>query len=141
MNKFRATKIALLAVCCAGILHLIFFSKQPSLVCSLEAREVLINQQFQVTLTAFVPPSAIATLHGPDLSSFTIVKTERSQNFGTIRRNGLAKVNFFYTVEPKEKGDFTIGSATVTVGGKTLRTKPMPLRVSLVRVPDSYRIG
>lgn len=93
-----------------------------------DARQVLANQYFEVTFTLknaegrnFSPPAFnnFAILSGPARGiSTTIVNGKVSK-----------EMSFTYTLQPRKKGTFTIGPASVQVGGQRLRTKSLRIEV------------
>jgi len=95
---------------------------------SANAEEVLEGYDFQVTFTldgakgtSFQPPSfeGFTVVGGPSTStSMSIVNGRTSQS-----------MSFTYALMPKSSGQKRIGSASIKVGGNTLRTKPLNIKV------------
>lgn len=93
-----------------------------------DARQVLANQYFEVTFTLrnaegsnFSPPAFndFAILSGPARGiSTTIVNGKVSK-----------EMSFTYTLQPKRRGKFTIGSAAIQAGGQQLKTSPLTIEV------------
>ena len=93
-----------------------------------DAKEVLVNAQFDVSFTLknangtnFVPPGFknFIVLAGPSSStSMQIINGQVSREMG-----------YSYTLQPKKTGQFTIGSASIKANGKTLKTKPLTIKV------------
>lgn len=92
------------------------------------ARQIVLNSYFDVTFTLrnaegedFIPPS---------FDNFTVLAGP-SRAFSTTIVNGAVskELSFSYTLRPKRKGKFTIGSAIAKVNGKTLRTQPLTIEV------------
>lgn len=106
----------------------LWITAQVSFEASTDARQVVLNSYFDVTFTLrnadgdnFTPPSFddFTVLAGPSRSlSTTIIN-------GAVSKELL----FSYTLRPKRKGKFTIGSARMTVNSKTLRTQPLTVEV------------
>ena len=99
-----------------------------SFVASSNAEEVLEGYDFQVTFklngakgNAFQPPSFqdFTVVGGPSTSSsVSIVNGRTSQS-----------MSYSYALMPKSSGTFTLGSASINVGGNTLRTQPLEIKV------------
>ena len=93
-----------------------------------DARQVVIGGSFSVEFTLFngegsnfTPPNfqGFDILSGPNESRrVSIVNGHRSQSYG-----------LGYILQPKKIGKYTIGTATVQVDGKTLRTMPFQIEV------------
>lgn len=66
----------------------------------------------------------------PSLADFEIVGGP-SKSVSTTIINGAVsrKFSISYTLKPLRKGDFTIGSASIRVDGKTYKTKPLTIQV------------
>lgn len=95
---------------------------------STNARQVILNSYFEVTFTLksakgsqFAPPSFkdFIVLAGPNMStSMSILNGKVSQEVG-----------YGFTLQPKKSGKFTIGSASISANGQTLRTAPISIEV------------
>lgn len=101
---------------------------QPTFTAFSDAKEVLLNNYFEVTFTLengegteFMPP---------DFGQFSVLSGP-SQSFQTTIINGRMsqRQSFMYRLQPRKPGQFTIGAARITVGGKTLRSQPLEVRV------------
>lgn len=107
----------------------VWITAQVSFEASTDARQVVLNSYFDVTFTLrnadgdnFTPPS---------FDDFTVLAGP-SRSLSTTIMNGAAvskELLFSYTLRPKRKGKFTIGSARMTVNGKTLRTQPLTVEI------------
>lgn len=114
-------------LCLVFILPLLA-SGQASFEAFTDARQVVLNSYFDVTFMLrnadgenFIPPSFedFSILAGPSRSlSTTIVNGKVSKEMGYV-----------YTIQPLRTGNFKIGSASIRVNGKTLRTKPLQVEV------------
>lgn len=93
-----------------------------------DARQVVMNSYFDVTFTLrnadgdnFTPPS---------FDNFTVLAGPSRALSTTIVNGAVSKeLSFSYTLRPRSKGKFTIGSASMTVNGKTMRTKALTVEV------------
>jgi hypothetical protein len=93
-----------------------------------DAKKVVIGNYFEVNFTLknadgknFTPPSfnGFDILSGPSSSVSTqIINGVMSRQMG-----------YSYTLMPQKVGKFTIGSATIKVNGKTLKTNPLKMEV------------
>ncbi len=106
----------------------LFVTAQVSFEATTDARQVVVNNYVDITFTLrnadgddFNPPSFenFSVLSGPARSlSTTIVNGKVSKEF-----------SYVYTLQPRRKGKFTIGSASIRVAGKLFRTKPIQIEV------------
>lgn len=101
---------------------------QVSFEASTNARQVPLNSYFDITFR-------LANADGDNFAapSFTgfIVLAGPSRAMSTTIINGAVskELSFSYTLQPKQKGKFTIGSASILVKGKTMRTQPLTIEV------------
>ncbi|HLP18299.1 MAG TPA: BatD family protein [Bacteroidota bacterium] len=66
----------------------------------------------------------------PDLSKFMILSgPNQSTSMQIINGNVSSSVTYSYVLQAREPGKFTIGSATIEAGGKTLTSSPIELTV------------
>ncbi len=103
-------------------------AQEISFEASTDAKELVENEYVEVTFTLknaqgsnFQPPNfkGFNVLSGPSRSNrMTIINGQRSQEMG-----------YAYTIQPKQRGTYSIGSASIKVGGKTLKTKPISIKV------------
>ncbi len=67
----------------------------------------------------------------PDLRDFTVVSGPNRMNSMTIvNGNASNSEAITYTLQAQREGNFTIGAATVSLKGKTLRTDPLSILVT-----------
>ncbi|MEM1319141.1 MAG: BatD family protein [Bacteroidota bacterium] len=107
---------------------LTFAQGTVSFEASADARQVVLSSYFEVTFTLknaktynFSPPSFkdFKILGGPNQStSVTSINGSWSQS-----------ISYSYTLQPKKIGKFTIGPATVTAAGKTLKSNPVSIEI------------
>jgi BatD DUF11 like domain len=104
------------------------WSQKPAFVAEADVKEAVVGMPFEVTFTLhdgetqrFIPPS------------FKDFKTSggASETRGMTIINGRAsgRQAWAFTLEPTRAGVFTIGPATVTVGGQLMQTKPLTIKV------------
>ena len=104
------------------------YAQEVSFEAYADAKEVVLNSYFELSFTLkngdgvnFKPPSFgdFRVVAGPGRSvSTTIVQ-------GVVSK----ELSYSYTLQPKRLGKFTIGSATIRVNGKELRTRPITIGV------------
>ncbi len=111
------------------ILLPLFASTQVSFEAYTNARQIALNSYFEVTFTLrnaegdnFTPPS---------FDNFTVLAGPSRAMSTTIINGAVSKeLSFSYTLRPKRMGKFNIGSASMKVNGKTLRTQPLTIEVA-----------
>ena len=83
---------------------------------------------YTVTVSGMMNPPPVQLSQMP--ASFTVHGPSTSKRFemGT-GRGAFSTAEFRYTIIPREVGKFTIGTAKMTTGGKTLVTKPIDIEV------------
>lgn len=101
---------------------------QVSFEAHTNARQIVLNSYFEITFTLrnadgdnFTPPSFdnFSVLAGPSRAMST-----------TIINGAVSKeISFSYTLRPKRSGKFSIGSASMKVNGKTLKTNSLAIEV------------
>ena len=93
-----------------------------------DARQVVLNGYFQVTFT--LKNADGTNFSPPDFKGFRILSGPSSSMRTTIVNGVMTReVSYSYTLQPTRTGRFTIGSASVRVRGKTLRTEPIEIEV------------
>src|SRR5512140_3033013 len=98
---------------------------------SVDKNPVGLNDQFTLTMSL----SSSGTAGGknlvlPDLSKFRIMSgPNQSSSMQFINGAVSSSVSYSYVLEPKEIGQFTIGSVSIEAGGKTYHTNPITIEV------------
>ncbi len=122
-QKMRVLPLLLL---CATTLA---WSQNPVFKTELEATEVATGTPFTVTFTLegaegkrFIPPPFDQLNSAGGVSE--------SRGFTIINGRTSVKQSWTYTLEARQPGDYTIGSALVTVNGKQISTNPVRFRVA-----------
>jgi hypothetical protein len=90
--------------------------------------KVALNDNFQVTFKLEGAQSKNIT--APSFDDFTVLgapMTSSSMQF--VNGQTTQSVSYSYFLRPKKQGKLTIGSATVTINGKELKTKPLTIEV------------
>lgn len=91
--------------------------------------KVAVNERFQLvfTLTNGGNPKEFKA---PSFNDFIIAGgPSQSSNFQSINGQVTQSVSYSYVLQPKNIGKFTIGSASVKSGDKTLTTQPISIEV------------
>ncbi len=96
-------------------------------------KNIEIRTQFRITFE--VNSNNPKNLKAPDFKGFKVIygPTQSSSTSTTIlngETNTEYKVSYTYILETTEEGDFTIQSASVTVDGKTITSKPVTIKVA-----------
>lgn len=95
---------------------------------SADAKQVVIGGYFEVSFT--LENANGANFKPPTFKNFTILSGP-SQAISTTSINGQwsRTLSYSYSLQPKKIGTFTIGSASILVDKKTLKTKPIKMTV------------
>jgi len=106
------------------------FAQQPVFSVSVSKNKVATNERFQYVVTlknstgakSFQPPSFqdFIVLGGPNQSS----------SFQNIQGVVTQSISYSYVLQPKKTGKYTIGSAYIKSGDKTLTTQPVTIEVT-----------
>lgn len=112
---------------------LLIFTLSTALGQSLTAKFESVDGYYRLTFTAsssdasqFVPPSlsgVFDVLSGPSESTFS------SYQFVNGKASHQSSKSFTYILSAKQSGRVTIGSATVRIGGRTLRSRPLTAQI------------
>jgi len=121
LRRFIFTISVILFAC-----HL--FGQNVDFTTSIDAEEVLEGNYFQISFTlknargsSFTPPSFkdFTVMGGPNSSSqMSIVNGRTTQSMA-----------YSYTLMPKKPGSYTIGSASIKVGSKTLKSNEVTVKI------------
>ena len=112
--------------------------KAPTFTANSDAKEALMDNYFEVDFTlengqgtAFKPPpfKHFKIVRGPSTSSSTTI----------INGKVSQKISYTYMLEPKKAGRFTIGSATIKVNGKRLKSNF--LIIDVLNAPKNKQKG
>ncbi|MCZ6775344.1 MAG: BatD family protein [Ignavibacteria bacterium] len=98
---------------------------------SIDKNPVSLGNQFTLSLTLENAGAGSAKdLQPPDLSKFHIMGgPNQSSSMQFINGVMSSSVTYSYVLQPKELGKFTIGTASIKVGGKVFTTSPLTLEV------------
>ena len=93
----------------------------------------LVHPKDQLTLTVSVRYESSEDVNSPrlpGLDHFNLVGQSESHNFQINNFSVKKEKKFHYTLQPKKKGRFTIGSVKVVVSGRVFKTDPVTVEVS-----------
>jgi len=121
-------RLLLLFLAIFAVAHISLAQGSVSFTASSDAREVLVNNYFEVSFNLknangsdFTPPNFndFIVLAGPNSStSMQIIN-------GQVSR----EMSYSYTIQAPKEGTFTIGPASIVANGKTLRSDPLTIKV------------
>ncbi len=120
----RKVLIFLFSVCCS----VAWGQGEVSFTAFTDARRVVIDGYFEVSFTL---SNADGTkFQPPSFRSFVVVSgPSRSMQRTIVNGKRTMEMSYSYTLQPRKKGQFEIGSASISANGKTLRTKPIKIEV------------
>ncbi|MEE9374405.1 MAG: BatD family protein [Saprospiraceae bacterium] len=99
-----------------------------SFIAVTNAEEILEGYDFQVTFT--LEGAKGTSFQPPPFKNFTVVGgPSTSSSLSIINGRTTQSVSFTYGLMPKITGQQDIGTASIKVGGNTLRTKPLSIKV------------
>jgi hypothetical protein len=97
---------------------------------SVDKNPVGLGDQIVLTFTLSNAGTGVKNLHMPDLSAFRIMAgPNQASSFQMINGAVSSSVTFTCVLQPKEVGKFTIGEASVEVGGKEYRSSSFTVEV------------
>ena len=114
-----------------------FLLSQERFYASVDTKDIMVDKKFIVEFilenangSNFKPPSFnnFIVLNGPSETM------SRSISNGGVRNSLI----YSYTLKPKKKGNLTIGAASIKTRGKTVKSKPLVVKVSKFRKLDYY---
>jgi len=93
-----------------------------------DARQVVENGFFEVTFT--LENGEGSNFEPPSFKDFVVASgPSRSQSTTIVNGEVSRKMSFTYTLKPRRKGIFNIGSAFIKVDGETYKTKALRIEV------------
>ncbi len=102
---------------------------QASFSASVSKSKVATNERFQLVFT-LANGGSFKDFKAPSFSDFIIAGgPSQSNNFQSINGQVTQSVSYSYVLQPRNAGKFTIGSASVKVGDKTLTSQPVVVEV------------
>lgn len=88
-----------------------------------------VNERLKVTYT--IDKQGADNFTPPSFNHFKVIAGPfRSSNFSMINGKTSYEQALIYTLQPKEKGKFTIAPATITYNGKIIKSNPLKITVT-----------
>lgn len=104
-------------------------AQNPSFIASVDKNRVATGEQFEITFSLNGNGGG-DNFHPPSFNDFlTVSGPNQSTNMQFINGSVSSSVSYSYVLQPRTEGKFTIGPATIEVGGKQLKTQPVNIEV------------
>ncbi len=110
------------------IYPIFLLAQQPEFEAYTDARQVVLNSYLEVSFTL---KNANGTdFSPPDFKDFSILAgPSTSSRMQSINGVVSKEMSYIYTLQPVRAGKFTIGSASIKVGSRVLKTNPLQIEV------------
>lgn len=96
---------------------------------SVDRNRVEMGIQFQLTFT-LEGATGGSSFRPPPFNDFLVLSgPNQSTQMNFINGAMSSSVSYSYVLQPRSEGKFTIGAATIVVGGKTVQSQPLALEV------------
>jgi len=105
-------------------------AKEINFSASVDKSEISVDEEINLNILVSGDVGSIPQPKLPSLSDFEVYSSGRSQNISFVNGRLSSSVSFNYVLVPKNKGQFTIGSAEVEIDNKAYRTQPMNITVT-----------
>jgi hypothetical protein len=105
-----------------------FFAQEATLKASVSKNKLGVNQRLRVKFS--INKQGGDNFSPPNFNNFKVVGGP-SQSVSQSWINGTVSFtqSYSYIIQPKRKGELSIGSATIKIGGKTLKSEPIKIIV------------
>jgi hypothetical protein len=105
-----------------------FVAQEATLKASVSKNKLGVNQRLRVEFS--IDKQGGDNFSPPNFKNFKVVGGP-SQSVSQSWINGTVSFtqSYSYIVQPKRKGEFSIGSATIKIGGKTIQSEPVKIIV------------
>lgn len=101
-----------------------------------DAKQVVLNSYFEVTFT--LKNGDGSNFRAPSFDNFNVLSGPARSVSTTIINGAVSKeLSYSYTLQPKKLGKFNIGSASIRVDNRELRTRPLSVEVVEGKKGDS----
>ena len=117
-----AAAVALFFACCAAL------AAAPTVPAQLDRDTVALGETVTLSLT-FTDAAPGNAPQLPALPGLRYEGVRQSSEFNIVNGVPSQRVTLHYTLSPTQEGAFTIPAMQLNVGGKTLATRPLALRV------------
>jgi hypothetical protein len=109
-----------------------------TITASVDKPNVSLGGYFTLTLTIESDAQQVPAPALSPLDAFDTYSSGQSQNITWVNGVMSSSISYTYVLSPKNEGQFTIGPATITVGGQTFSSSPIIVSVTPSRtVPQS----
>ncbi|MBI2430100.1 MAG: protein BatD [Ignavibacteriales bacterium] len=133
---FKIEKIILPVV----ILACISAAQDVSFQASVDKNPVAQNERLTLEFTVTTTGASARNFKTPDLSKFLVLSgPNQSTSMQIINGSVSSSQTFSYVLQPRETGKFTIGSATIEVGGDQFKSNPIELTVTKASAQSSQQ--
>lgn len=104
------------------------FAQEVTFKATVDKDRVTLNDKIELTLTVTGAQDA-GEPELPELDGLDVVSSGSSSQFSFINGQMSVSKNFTYILMPLKEGRLTIPPASITAGGKTLKTEPIDVEV------------
>lgn len=105
-----------------------FSQSTPTLEASSDARQVVIDGFFEVVFT--IKNADGDNFQPPSFKDFTVLSGPNAMTSTTILNGKVMRQKAYsYTLKPRRPGKFSIGSASMSAGGRTIRSQSLSIDV------------
>jgi hypothetical protein len=124
MKHFQYIGLTIILLCRVVV------AQDASFTASVDRNRVAMGEQFQLTFTLSGQGGG-SNFRPPSFNDFLVLSgPNQSTNMQIINGAVSSSVSYTYIIQPRSEGKFVIGSATINVGGKQLRSQPITIEVS-----------
>ena len=122
----RIPSLALLGFLLALIPHTLF-ADEATFSATVSKNRLVVGEQFQLSFSINTNAS---NFNAPDLNDFIVYSGPNQSSSMQIMNGSMSQtISISYVLAPKREGKLNIGSATIQVAGKLLRTKAIQIEV------------
>ncbi len=117
--------IAALLLLLGGLVALVpSASADTRITAKVEPKKISMYENVTLEITVISDNQNVPQPQLPPLTDFQVFSSGRSQSIQYINGRISASVTYTYVLAPRQPGRFTVGPATVTVGGSVYSTQP-----------------
>jgi hypothetical protein len=109
----------------------VLFAQDVNFTAGVDKNPVAADEQFTLEFTVTTSGASPRNFKTPDLSKFLVLSgPNQSTSMQIINGSVSSSQSFSYILQAREAGKFSIGSATIDVGGNQYRSNPIEVTVS-----------
>lgn len=124
-RKYTTVLLSLIMLVSAAL------AQDVSFTASVDKNPVAANERFTLEFTVTTTGTSARNFKTPDMSKFLVLSgPNQSTSMQIINGSVSSSQTFSYVLQPREAGKFTIGSATIEVGGGQYKSNPIELTVT-----------